>query len=59
MSRPSATCSLPTTAMLFSDWQATTQALQPMQVSVSITMPHARASQAGPPVSSFGMLGLP
>ena len=29
MSRRIATCSLPTTAMLFSDWQATTQALQP------------------------------
>ena len=30
------TISLPTTAMLFSDWQATTQALQPTQAFMSI-----------------------
>ena len=36
-----ATSSGPTTGMLFSDWQATTQALQPMQAALSITMPQA------------------
>ena len=32
--------SLPTTGMLFSAWQATTHALQPMQAVWSIDMPH-------------------
>ena len=36
ISRSRSTCSLPTTAMLFSDWQATTQPLQPVQTEVSI-----------------------
>src|SRR4051812_3425087 len=40
ISRPASTCSLPTTAMLFSATQATTQALQPMQEFISIAMPH-------------------
>ena len=40
ISRPRVTCSLPTTGMLFSAWQATTQALQPMQAVRSIAMPH-------------------
>ena len=35
-----ATWSLPTIGMLFSAWQATTQALQPMQVFRSMLMPH-------------------
>ena len=34
------TWSLPTMAMLFSLWQAITQALQPMQAWLSMTMPH-------------------
>ena len=41
ISRPRRTCSLPTTGMLFSDWQATTQALQPVQALRSIVMPQA------------------
>jgi hypothetical protein len=41
MSRPQSTSSGPITGTLFSDWQATTQALQPMQASVSITIAHA------------------
>ena len=41
ISRPRATWSLPTTGMLFSDWQAMTQALQPMQEFRSIAMPQA------------------
>ena len=32
ISRPCSTCSLPTTGTLFSAWQATTQALHPVQV---------------------------
>ena len=40
ISRPMATCSLPTIGMLFSDWQATRQALQPMQEVRSIDIPH-------------------
>ncbi len=32
---------MPTTGMLFSAWQATTQALQPMQVLRLMTMPQA------------------
>ena len=40
ISRPCETCSLPTTGTLFSDWQAVTQALQPMQAPRSIDMPH-------------------
>ena len=31
---------LPTIGMLFSDWQATTQALQPLQVDRSMVIPH-------------------
>ena len=31
----------PTTGTLFSDWQATTQALQPMQTEASITIAQA------------------
>src|SRR5437660_757864 len=38
ISRPARTCSFPTTGMLFSAWQATTQALQPVQAVRSITM---------------------
>ena len=41
ISRPLATWSLPTTGMLFSAWQATTQALQPVQVLRSMAMPQA------------------
>ena len=41
ISRRASTCSLPTTGMLFSAWQATTQALQPMQVLRLIAMPQA------------------
>ena len=41
MSRPRAISSGPTTGMLFSDWQATTQALQPMQSVVSIIIAQA------------------
>ena len=37
----------PTTGTLFSAWQATTQALQPMQASVSITMDQAYSPRAG------------
>jgi len=40
-SRPMMTCSLPTMGILFSAWQATTQALQPMQAVWSMTIPHA------------------
>ena len=35
------TCSLPTTGMLFSAWQAITQAWQPMQELRSIAIPQA------------------
>src|SRR5690348_1633637 len=38
--RPFLTCSLPTTGMLFSEKQATTQELQPTQEFMSIAMPH-------------------
>ena len=41
MWRPMAICSLPTTAMLFSDWQATMQLLQPTHEFRSIAMPQA------------------
>ena len=41
ISRPLATCSRPTTGMLFSATQATTHALQPMQELRSIDMPQA------------------
>ena len=41
MSRPRAVSSGPTTGMLFSAWQETTQALQPMQAAASITMAQA------------------
>ena len=41
MARPRRTWSLPTTAMLFSAWQATTQALQPVQAFRSMAMPQA------------------
>jgi len=37
--RPRCDCSRPTIGILFSAWQATTQALQPMQVFRSIDMP--------------------
>ena len=40
ISRPRSTWSLPTTGMLFSAWQATTHALQPVHVVRSIAMPH-------------------
>ena len=40
ISRPSRTPSLPTTGTLFSAWQATTQALQPVQTSRSIVIAH-------------------
>ena len=40
MMRPRFTCSLPTTGMLFSAWQATTQVLQPTQEFRSMAMPH-------------------
>ena len=40
ISRPRTTCSAPTTGMLFSDWQARTQALQPTQALRSMAMPH-------------------
>ena len=40
ISRPRATMSLPTTEMLFSDWHATTQALQPVHALRSMTIPH-------------------
>ena len=41
MIRPIATCSRPTTGMLFSAWQAMVQALQPMHASRSTTMAQA------------------
>ena len=41
ISRPRITWSFPTTGMLFSAWQATTQALQPVQTLRSIAMPQA------------------
>jgi hypothetical protein len=41
ISRLRTTSCLPTTGMLFSDWQATVHALQPMQLFRSIAMPHA------------------
>ena len=44
ISRLTATCSLPTTGMLFSAWQATTHALQPMHAVMSIAMPQACGS---------------
>ena len=44
MMRPRSTSSGPTTGTLFSDWQATRQALQPMQRSRSMTMPQAWGS---------------
>ena len=44
ISREASTCSRPTTGMLFSAWQATTQAPQPMQVFRSIAMPQALPS---------------
>ena len=37
---PMATCSLPTTGTLFSDWHATTHALHPVQALRSMVMPH-------------------
>ena len=44
ISRSWITCCLPTTGMLFSAWQATTQALQPMQALRSTLI----AQAAGP-----------
>ena len=41
ISRPRVTSVLPTTGILFSAWQATTQALQPMQALMSMAMPQA------------------
>jgi hypothetical protein len=41
MARPRRTWSLPTTAILFSAWQATTQALHPVQAFRSMAMPQA------------------
>ena len=41
ISRSRCTWSLPTTAMLFSAWQAMTHPLQPVQTLVSMTMAHA------------------
>src|SRR4051794_33311457 len=38
---------MPMTGMLFSDWQAVTQALQPMQVLRLMTIPQAFPSSAG------------
>ena len=40
MFRPAMIWSLPMTGMLFSAWQAITQALQPVQVLRSIAIPH-------------------
>ena len=40
IARPRLTWTLPTIGMLFSAWQATTQALQPMQTFMSTAMPH-------------------
>ena len=40
ISRPMRTFSLPTTGMLFSDWQATTHALQPVHLLRSIDIAH-------------------
>ena len=42
MMRPSSISSGPTTGTLFSAWQAITQALQPMQAALSMTMAQAR-----------------
>ena len=52
------TSSLPTTGMLFSAWQATTQALQPTQAFMSIVMPQACGSlkASGPPSRFFGVV---
>ncbi len=44
MSRLRATSSGPITGTLFSAWQATTQALQPMQLAVSITIAQRAAA---------------
>ena len=41
ISRALSTCRLPTVGMLFSDWQATTQALQPVQAVRSTAIPQA------------------
>jgi hypothetical protein len=41
MARLRRTWSLPTTGMLFSAWQLTTHALQPVHDVRSIAMPHA------------------
>ena len=41
MLRSFATSPAPTTGTLFSAWQAIMQALQPMQASVSMTIPQA------------------
>src|SRR5947209_12484926 len=59
MSRPLATSSGPTTGTLFSAWQATTQALQPMQTAVSITIAQACPSLgSGRCGSRLGFSGL-
>ena len=45
MMRPHPISSGPTTGMLFSAWQAMTQALQPMQAALSITMAQAGSAR--------------
>ncbi len=44
MAWPREVSCFPTKGMLFSAWQATTQALQPVQAFKSIAMPHAYSS---------------
>ena len=47
MMRPCETCSFPTTGMLFSAWQASTQALQPVHTFKSMLIPHCCGASNG------------
>ena len=49
ISRPRRTPSRPTVGTLFSAWQATTQALQPVQVVRSMVIAHCSAASSGGP----------
>ncbi len=54
---------LPTTGMLFSDWQATVQTLQPMHDARSMDMPHCgpfvNAGAPGPALACDGSMPCP
>src|SRR2546430_6390525 len=54
MVRPWPAWSLPTMGILFSAWQAMTQALQPVQTLRSTVMPHCCAAFIGGVVEIFG-----